>query len=606
MPILLRKFTLSFLVFLTLFVSFAPNFLLAKAAATPTPAPVGTWYNSSFGDWWGKVYDPTNQSEIFGERYTAAQVQWVIYSLFAFIINSATNGQALRCVMSTSIDVGQCLKDLGTSQTQVQPVAQVNTVEDKRTLLQMVFAERPMSGIGYVKGALSKLKLVPEAHAQTVGFGFRQLEVVRPMWVATRNFAYALFIIATVIFSFMIMFRVKISPQVVVSVQSALPKLIGALILVTFSYAIAGFLIDLMYIVYGIISLFGSKLVPYLPISPSGLFQFLTAGRIGGGVVGVDTGIFGLLALYLAILPFAFGFVLFTTLGVLPSLIIAAIGIPVGGAIAAILAPITGILLIVGVIIFIIFIVLLFWAILKIFWALLKAFATILFLTILAPIQIVAGVVIPSFSFGNWVKSYVSALAIFVVTSVLIFFAFLFMLIGTQAAVSLVGGSTSNPLADIVASIFQLMIGTGLTSVVISIGTPSPWPPLLNGTIGGGTTGIVGLLFLGVSFVIFTLIPKATQIIQSLLSGKPFAYGTAIGEAFGPVGLMYGASGAKETVDMTRRAFRQGQLESFFNNWDKQGGLIGDALKSLKRLPGVGPAVTRTMTNVKEGITHSH
>jgi len=54
--------------------------------------------------------------------------------------------------------------------------------------------------------------------------------------------------------AFMIMFRVRISPQTVITVQSALPKIIFTLILITFSYAIAGFLIDLMYVVIGIFS----------------------------------------------------------------------------------------------------------------------------------------------------------------------------------------------------------------------------------------------------------------------------------------------------------------------------------------------------------------
>jgi hypothetical protein len=62
----------------------------------------------------------------------------------------------------------------------------------------------------------------------------------------------------------------------------------------------------------------------------------------------------------------------------------------------------------------------------------------------------------------------------------------------------------------------------------------SRWPPLLG--YGGSSGGLwLGILFLGVSFMLFTLIPKATEIIQGFISGKPYAYGSAIGEAMGPI-----------------------------------------------------------------------
>ena len=45
------------------------------------------------------------------------------------------------------------------------------------------------------------------------------------------------------------MFRVKINPQTVVSLQTMIPKLIITMLLVTFSFAIAGFVIDLVYVI---------------------------------------------------------------------------------------------------------------------------------------------------------------------------------------------------------------------------------------------------------------------------------------------------------------------------------------------------------------------
>ena len=56
-------------------------FAVAKAAEDD---PQSTWYNQTFEGWFVKVYgDESPPSEIFGERYTAAQVQWILYSLVA-------------------------------------------------------------------------------------------------------------------------------------------------------------------------------------------------------------------------------------------------------------------------------------------------------------------------------------------------------------------------------------------------------------------------------------------------------------------------------------------------------------------------------------------
>src|SRR3990167_5915145 len=61
-----------------------------------------------------------------------------------------------------------------------------------------------------------------------------------PIWAAARDIVYMLFVI---------MFRVHIDPRTVMTVQNQIPKIIAGIILVTFSFAIAGLLIDVMYVV---------------------------------------------------------------------------------------------------------------------------------------------------------------------------------------------------------------------------------------------------------------------------------------------------------------------------------------------------------------------
>lgn len=69
---------------------------------------------------------------------------------------------------------------------------------------------------------------------------------------------------------------------------------------------------------------------------------------------------------------------------------------------------------------------------------------------------------------------------------------------------------------------------------------PSFNPPFSIGTSGGESQ----LIWVFVSFFIFSQITKVVGIVQSLFSGKPFEYGTDIGRAVGTVGQITGTGGA--------------------------------------------------------------
>ncbi|MBI2007087.1 MAG: hypothetical protein HYS83_00035 [Candidatus Blackburnbacteria bacterium] len=114
-----------------------------------------------------------------------------------------------------------------------------------------IYAVPPASGIYYASTIFERLNPVQPAYAQEAGTGFRVLGPFLTFWKAVRNMVYVLFALGAVILGIMIMFRTKISPQVVMTIQAALPRLVAGLIMVTFSYAIVGFLIDLTYVGIG-------------------------------------------------------------------------------------------------------------------------------------------------------------------------------------------------------------------------------------------------------------------------------------------------------------------------------------------------------------------
>ncbi len=99
----------------------------------------------------------------------------------------------------------------------------------------------------YFQNLASNFGFVKSAHAQSTGTGFQSLIPLLGIWTAFRNIVYLLLVLVFVIIGLAIMLRIKIDPRTVMTVQNQIPKIIVGLILVTFSFAIAGFLIDIMY-----------------------------------------------------------------------------------------------------------------------------------------------------------------------------------------------------------------------------------------------------------------------------------------------------------------------------------------------------------------------
>lgn len=154
------------------------------------------------------------------------------------------------------------------------------------TVVTAMYANPPADLALWIKDAGQSLGFMPhEVNAQ--GIGFSGLSPLLPIWKAFRNIAYALLAIVMVVIGFMVMFRKKIDPKTVVTVQNALPKIVLTLILITFSYAIVGLMIDLMYLV---IALVASLLIP---VSNGALGADTATKYMNGGVWNLFAMVFG-------------------------------------------------------------------------------------------------------------------------------------------------------------------------------------------------------------------------------------------------------------------------------------------------------------------------
>ena len=128
---------------------------------------------------------------------------------------------------------------------------QKNALGTVTQFIGMLYTHPPASGILYTYDILQNAGLAKPAYAQ--GIGFAGLTPLLPLWKTARNIAYAVIILFMVAIGLMIIFRMKIDPKTVISLQAAIPKIVITLILITLSYPIVGFMVDLMYLFMAIL-----------------------------------------------------------------------------------------------------------------------------------------------------------------------------------------------------------------------------------------------------------------------------------------------------------------------------------------------------------------
>lgn len=115
-------------------------------------------------------------------------------------------------------------------------------------LIVLPYANPPASGVYWAYSGLQNAGFVPKTYAAE-GIGMAAIRPFVNLWKVFRDISYMLLVLVLITIGFMIMFRAKLNPQTVISVENSLPKIVVSLILITFSFPIAGFLIDLMYVI---------------------------------------------------------------------------------------------------------------------------------------------------------------------------------------------------------------------------------------------------------------------------------------------------------------------------------------------------------------------
>ena len=374
------------------------------------------------------------------------------------------------------------------------------------------------------------LPQVSQTYAQ--GTGYQALTSFLPFWKVFRNLAYSLYIVMFVVVGIMIMLRTKINAQTVITIQAALPNLLITLLLITFSYAIVGFMIDIMYfLIYFVVYLMNlvgiietptqaiSRLLSYSAWSVifEGRNSIISAAALAIGEVlsGIGTG-----------------------------------GMELVGTVISLVSPMY---LIVAVAFAI--------AMLKLMVALIKSYIMIIVQTVTAPLQILMNAMPGSKAFGEWLKTTASYILPFPVAAVMFIFAAVMVGDPTNATI-LEWAGEANPF------------GINPNHEFYSTGNDKMWlPPFtLTGSVDFTNDDVRVLI----GFFIFLMTPAAVKMAQDWLQVKESPY-TAEAFSSASMGANAGMIIPKWLMHHQQEDIQMKRQAALFNNMKSGGGLDGNA-----------------------------
>jgi hypothetical protein len=183
---------------------------------------------------------------------------------------------------------------------------------------------------------------------------------------------------------------------------------------------------------------------------------------------------------------------------------------------SGIIAPFIGIISFVVVTIFMLLISF------RVFAMLIKTFVNIVLSVITAPFIIAFSAISKSGGgFSGWIRGLAAHLAVYPVTGLVLWVSYIFL-----AAAYHTGGTPVFLGGGVDLSTAVFFVNPDLFN------STTPWAPPL--TLGTENTQALRLLWLFVSVGVLAILPKTVELIQSVLNGKPFGYGSAIGESLAP------------------------------------------------------------------------
>jgi hypothetical protein len=353
--------------------------------------------------------------------------------------------------------------------------------------------ENQISGQEYVADLMNNIGIPTATRAYAQGTGYTAMSPFLPFWKVFRNLAYSLYIIMFVVVGVMIMLRTKVNAQTIISIQSALPNLLITLILITFSYAIVGFMIDLMYfLIYLAVYLFSAAGIISDPAKLITRFMTYSAWSV----------IFAGRNSIISAVASSIGSVLW------------GLGTGAIGVAGAVLSMVSPMYLIVAVAFAI--------AMLKLMFALVKAYVMLIVQTITAPLQILMNAMPGSKAFSTWLKTTASYLIPFPVAACM--FIFSAILVGNPSDKTIWGRILTAVDPNAINTTLQDDNPFGVNQAAPLYATSKSgnlWLPPFTLT----DTNIAGSdILVLIGFFVFLMTPSAVKMAQEWLQVKESPY----------------------------------------------------------------------------------
>jgi hypothetical protein len=361
----------------------------------------------------------------------------------------------------------------------------------------------------YVADIMNNIGLPTVSSAYAQGTGYGAMSSFLPFWKVFRNLAYSLYIIMFVVVGIMIMLRTKINAQTIITIQTALPNLLITLLLITFSYAIVGFMIDIMYF----------------------LIYFAVYLGKASGIIDDPT------KLITRFMSYSAWSVIFEG----RNSIISAVGSSITGIMTGLgtgAIEVAGKLLSMFSIMYLIVAVTFAIAMLKLMFALIKAYVMIIVQTVTAPLQILMNAMPGSKAFSEWLKKTASYLIPFPVAAAMFLFAAILVGNPTDKTILDGFGGDANPFGvDQSHEVYQNRANIWLPPFTLTGGVDENLPQDVLTLIG---------------FFVFLMTPAAVKMAQDWLQVKESPY-TA--EAFSSIAM--GAKGGALPATWGWKSFQE-------------------------------------------------
>jgi hypothetical protein len=427
---------------------------------------------------------------------------------------------------STRFTIGAIFSPEESNQTETMNLNQnknFGLISGTLFILSKAYDYQPASGIDYLANLPKRLIFAEKVEAEEGNF-IEQLTVLQPIWTTFRNMAYLLFALILVFIGFAIMFRMKISPQAVVTIQAALPRIVIALILITFSYAIVGLMLDIMFFLNRTIGTIFEGLIQGTNWAAwreflLGLFNFFSPSSSAGSFEGNGP---------VSVPYIGPAVTAFNTMGV---------GLSYFFIFINVIFPFVGIILtlILSIIIAI--------AMGRCLFVILKSITMIVINIIFAPLRILMGAMPGSTAINDWFKDLISN--IFVLPLMLVIFY---------------------------TSAYLIMASAPEATTQINFGGLRAFWKLMTMQPTGNITVLTVLPFCGIGLLLMA--PKVSEIIQGMMTKKPFQYGSAIGE-YGAMGSRIAQKGwqtVRDKTGMTTReeGARKAKVDREARKWEQQ------------------------------------